>query len=215
MAANPCVQCRVTPQTKTRLRALAQERQLTESSLLKKLVETALLQTVGVTALEVSKPIEPISRGARLYVRMRPEDHVLLRERACGRGMAAATYASLLLRAHLRAVLPIPDRELAELKRSVAELGAIGRNLNHVASFANQTGRVSGPTGQDLRALLRACEALRDHVKGLIRANGASWESGYAQTCPQPSRASRDRGYRLLWPGGAGGSAAGQRVGRT
>jgi hypothetical protein len=95
--------------------------------------------------------------------------------------MAAATYASFLLRAHLRAVAPIPDRELAELKRSVAELGAIGRNLNQIARVANQTGRVNSPTGQDLRALLRACEALRDHVKGLIRANDLSWESGCAE----------------------------------
>jgi hypothetical protein len=179
MAANPCVQCRVTPSTKTRLRVLAQERQLTESALLKKLVETALLQTGGASTLGVSAPI----RGARLYVRLRLEDHVLLRERACGRGMAAATYASFLLRAHLRSVAPLPDRELAELKRSVAELGAIGRNLNQIARVANQTGRMNGPTAADLRALLRACEALRDHVKGLIQANGASWESGYAQAC--------------------------------
>src|SRR2546430_5018704 len=103
MAANPCVQCRVTPSTKTRLRAIAQEHQLTESALLKKLVETALLQTAGMTTFAVSKPIEPVSRGARLYVRLRTEDHVLLRERASGRAMAAATYASFLLRAHLRA----------------------------------------------------------------------------------------------------------------
>ena len=183
MAGNPCVQCRVTPSTKTQLRVLAQEHQLTESALLKRLVETALLQTAGMTPLEVSKPVEPVLRGARLYVRLRPEDHVLLRERAAGRAMAAATYASFLLRAHLRAVAPIPDRELAELKRSVAELGAIGRNLNQIARVANQTGRVNGPTGQDLRALLRACEALRDHVKRLIRANGASWESGDAEAC--------------------------------
>ena len=182
MAGNPCVQCRVTPQTKTQLRVLAQERQLTESALLKKLVENALLQTGGASGLGVG-PIQPVSRGARIYVRLRPEDHVLLRERATGRAMAAATYTSFLLRAHLRAVAPIPDRELAELKRSVAELGAIGRNPNQIARVANQTGRVNGPTGQDLRALLRACEALRDHVKGLIQANGASWESGYAQTC--------------------------------
>ena len=48
MAGNPCVQCRVTPSTKTRLREIAQEHQLTESALLKRLVETALLQTAGM-----------------------------------------------------------------------------------------------------------------------------------------------------------------------
>ena len=62
--------------------------------------------------------------------------------------MAAATYASALLRTHLRAVARLPDRELAELKRTVAELGAIGRNLNQIARVANQTGRVTGPSAQ-------------------------------------------------------------------
>src|SRR5712671_4063064 len=145
MAGNPCVQCRVAPSTKTRLRAIAQEHQLTESALLKRLVETALLQTAGTSGLGVSGPIEPVARGARLYVRLRPEDHVLLRERAASRGMAAATYASTLLRTHLRGVALLPQRELTELKRSVAELGAIGRNLNQIARVANQTGRVTGP----------------------------------------------------------------------
>jgi hypothetical protein len=46
---------------------------------------------------------------------------------------------------------------------------------------AVQTGNASGPSVADLRAILRACEALRDHVKGLIRANVASWETGNAE----------------------------------
>ena len=76
---------------------------------------------------------------------------------------------------------PLPERELGELKRSVAELGAIGRNLNQIARLANQTGRVSGPSVQELHALLRACAALKDHVKNLIIANVASWETGNAE----------------------------------
>ena len=106
--------------------------------LLKRLVETALLPAVGVSAETVAEPVEQVARGARLYVRLRSEDHLLLRERAIGRGMAAATYASFLLRAHLREVTPMLDRELAELKRSVAALGAIGRNLNQIARAANR-----------------------------------------------------------------------------
>ncbi len=95
--------------------------------------------------------------------------------------MAAATYASTLLRTHLRAVARLPERELGELKRSVAELGAIGRNLNQIARVANQTGRVTGPSVQDLHALLRVCTALKDHVKALIDSNTASWDTGHAQ----------------------------------
>ena len=181
MAANPCIQCRVTPETKSRLQALAQQHHVTESVLLKRLVDVALLQSTGVTDLQIARPVEPISRDSRVYVRLRPEDHVLLRERAAGRGMATATYASILLRAHLRAVSPLPERELGELKRSVAELGAIGRNLNQIARVANQTGRSNGPSVQELHALLRACTALKYHVKNLVVANTASWETGHAE----------------------------------
>ncbi len=182
MSGSPCIQCRVSLETKARLRVLAQERQVTESALLQRLVETALLQMGGISESEAAKPVEPIPRGARLYVRLRADDHLLLRERATARGMAAATYASMVLRVHLRAVPPLPDRELIELKRSLGELGIIGRNLNEIARLANQTGKLNGPAPADLRALLRALQGLRDHVKALILANIVSWESGNAQT---------------------------------
>jgi len=29
--------------------------------------------------------------------------------------------------------------------------------------------------------MLKICEALRDHTKGLIKANTASWATGYAE----------------------------------
>jgi hypothetical protein len=96
--------------------------------------------------------------------------------------MPAATYASIvLLRTHLRGVAPLPERELSELKRSVAELGALGRNLNQIARVANQTGHLTGPSAQDLQALLKACSALRDHLKELVKRNIASWETGAAE----------------------------------
>jgi hypothetical protein len=174
---NPCIQCRVSPETKVRLRAIAEQRGITESALLKKFVDVALLQSAGTPDSNVARQADAAPRNARLFVRLRLDDHVLLRERAAARGMAAATYASIVLRTHLQGVARIPDREFAELKRSVAELGAIGRNLNQIARVANATGQVTGPNRQDLQALLRACTALRDHVKELVRANTASWDT--------------------------------------
>jgi hypothetical protein len=87
----------------------------------------------------------------------------------------------MLVRAHLHAVAPLPDRELAELERAVAALGAIGRNLNHIARVALRTGTAGGASVTNLVSLLRACEALRDHVKGLITANNRAWETGSAE----------------------------------
>jgi hypothetical protein len=181
MAANPLIAFRVSPETKASLHALAQSRNLTDSALLQKLVEMALLQHVGVALSAVAAPVQQISRGARLYVRLRPEDHLLLRERANGRRLAPATYASMLLRAHLRAMTPLPERELAELKRAIAALGFIGRTLNQIARAAHQNGMVSGPSPADMRAILRALEALRDHVKALMLANARAWEGEDAE----------------------------------
>ncbi len=181
MKSHPYIAARVTPETKNRLRAIAQAHQVTESAVLKRLLETLLLQPAGVSPRDLSEPVPPVVRGTRLYVRLRSDDYVLLRERASGRGMAAATYASFLLRAHLRAVTPMPDRELSELKRAVAGLGVIGRNLNQIVRAANQ-GRTVGIGAGDLRQILRACEALREHVKGLVNANAESWETGHEET---------------------------------
>jgi hypothetical protein len=95
--------------------------------------------------------------------------------------MAAATYASVLLRAHLRNLAPLPKDELIALRRSMAELRAVGRNLNQIARAANQGARGNGPGQEDLLAVLRACEGLRVHTKALLKNNLQSWEVGRAE----------------------------------
>ena len=64
------------------------------------------------------------------------------------------------------------------LKRSVAEVGAIGRNLNQIAKAAHQFGKPGGPERDDLWAVLRVAEGLRNHVKALLKANHSSWHNG-------------------------------------
>ena len=179
MAATQLIAVRVTPDTKAQVRALAERQQLTESALLKRLI-TLTIQSVSGGSGEALKPNRRSGVGSRVCIRLRAEDQLLLQERAGARQMAAATYAAVLVRAHLRSLPPLPRHELLELKRSVAELGAIGRNINQIARLANQGGRVAAPGRDDLRSILRVCEGLRDHVKALIKANQRSWESGYA-----------------------------------
>ena len=109
------------------------------------------------------------------------EDRALLRERAASRTMPAATYVSVLVRAHLRRVAPLPDRELSSLRASVSELAAIGRHLNRMTRLMQQDARQAVPGRQEVQAMLRVCEALRDHFRALIKANLTSWDIGHAE----------------------------------
>jgi hypothetical protein len=170
------IAARVSSETKARLRALADRQALSESGLLKRFVEL-MLQTASSTDLVPTTRVE--SQGARvtrLMIRLRPDDQILLRERAASRGLAPATYVSVLVRAHLRALAPLPKEELLALKKVIAELGGVGRNLNQIARAANQGGPVTGPGREDVKAMLRVCEGIRDHVKGLLLANVRAWD---------------------------------------
>jgi hypothetical protein len=169
----------VTAETKQRFGALAREFGLSESALLRRSI-TLMLRNAALPESELLTEQAKVPRGLRVYVRLSADDHRLLGARAAARGMPPATYASFLLRSHLRALAPLPDRELVALSAAIAELSAIGRNINQIARVANLTGRVEGLRTQDLLTLLRALEGLRDHVKGLVRSNIASWELGHA-----------------------------------
>ena len=181
MAAPPFVAARVTPEMKMLLRTLAEREQITESALVRQLLQV-MLRRSAMEGFPKLDGLEKASRDARLSIRLAPADRTLLSARATARGMASATYVSVLVRSHLRSLAPLPREELSALKRSVAELGAIGRNLNQIARTANQGGRPTGPGREDLKAMLRVAEGLRDHFKALLRANERCWLQGYAET---------------------------------
>lgn len=188
MGVTEVLKTRVTPETKALVAEVTQEQLLTESIWLRRLVLRELRAAssngrprhcdASVARGECSKQRAP---GTGLYVRLPPEDRLLLHERAAARGMASATYVSVLLRAHLRSLAPLAKEELVALKRAVSELGAVGRNLNQIARAVNQGARVGSLGPDDLQAILKVCVALRDHTKGLLRANAASWNSGHAE----------------------------------
>ena len=166
--------------TKERFATLARHQGLSDSALLRRLVDL-MLQTAGGGAAAPVPVTGRVARDLRLTVRLHPADQALLRERAAARGMPAATYVSVLTRAHLRALAPLPKEELLALKRTVSELGSIGRNLNQIAHAANRGERVTGPNREELRMILKVCEGLRDHVRNLLAANLKSWEQGYGE----------------------------------
>jgi len=181
MAADAFIQCRVTPEIKALVQTLARRDQITESAVIKQLLEV-VLRSCSVAGFPRQDASQRNHRDMRLYVRLDPNDRLLLNERAAAHGMPGATYVAVLVRSHLRHLVPLPKQELLALKNAVAELAAIGRTLNQIARAMNQGDRVTGPGREELRAMLQIVGAPRDHVKSLLAGNAKSWDQGHAET---------------------------------
>jgi hypothetical protein len=110
---------------------------MSESALLRRLLERVFLTGQSPNSASIT-PVGELPATRRVSVRLRADDLLFLRERARARELPTSTYISYLIRSHLRAQAPLPHLELAALKRSVAEIGAIGRNLNQIARAVNQ-----------------------------------------------------------------------------
>lgn len=191
MSCTEVVKARVTAETKREIAEAAAREMLTESAWLKRL----LLREIRAARDPASAQSAPRrGDGVRrhgghrggpcerpILIRLRTEDRLLLDARSEARGMRPATYVAVLTRSHLRRMAPLPKDELLALRRSIADLAAIGRNLNQIAKAANDGGRLPGSAREEFRAMLKVCEALRDNTKGLLKANVTSWESGHGE----------------------------------
>jgi hypothetical protein len=193
MTCTEFLRARVSPEIKRQLKAVAEREFLSEGAWLKRLVLREIRacdvarDREGESFAEVGfhhsgrQAREPASGAKPMLVRLRIEDRLLLDARAEARGMRPATYASVLLRSHMRQLTPLPKDELLALKRSIALLASIGRNINQIARTANQGGRIVDSAGAEFRAMLKICVALRDNTKALLKANETSWETGRAE----------------------------------
>ena len=179
MTDHALIAARVTLDTKERVRRLAQRDGITESALIKQLLDV-VLRSSGLDEPTVARA-DRVNRQGRLYLRMETQDLRLLGERSKARGMASATYAALALRSHLRGGAPIPKTEYVALRKSIEGLAAVGRNLNQIARALNQ-GRTNVPGRQEVATMLKIATGLRDHFKALLEANQRSWEEGRAET---------------------------------
>ncbi len=180
MVSDALVHCRVPAATKVALSELARHQGVTASALLKRMVDLAVQSASVASPLsDLAAPAEAGAQLSRIAVRLRVDDCQLLRERARARGMPAATYISSLVRSHLRSLAPLPKDEYVALRRTLAELSRIGRNLNQVARASNQGDRAAGPDREAVKAMLRVAEGIRHHVAALLKANLRSWDVGH------------------------------------
>jgi hypothetical protein len=193
MRCTETLKTHVSPEMKLQARSLAEREFLSEAAWLKRLVmreirarndasgaESDLLRSESVLRPTSAAPGNN-GAGKPMLVRLTVEDRLLLDARAEARGMRPATYASVLLRSHLRQLTPLPKDELLALKRSIAELGSIGRNINQIARAVSGGGEGPGSLRGEFWGMLKICSALRDNIKTLLSANLASWAAGHAR----------------------------------
>jgi predicted DNA binding CopG/RHH family protein len=175
MNASALIAVRVTPELKASFHACAVGQSLSESALLKRLLDLA------ISSGDLSKAIRPHSsstaRSNRLSVRLTSDDRQRLSERARARHIPPATYVSQLVHAHLHERPPIPEEELRALIEATNALSALGRNLNQIARVANIGIQPDGPSRQQLADVMQGCLALRDRMRAFIAANNQSWRS--------------------------------------
>ena len=191
MRCTETLKTHVSPEMKLQARSVADREFLSEAGWLKRLVireirarndasgaESDLLRSENIPG-QTSVASGNSGAGKPMLVRLTVEDRLLLDARAEARGMRPATYASVLLRSHLRQLTPLPKDELLALKRSIAELGSIGRNINQIARAVSGGGEGAGSLRGEFWAMLKICSALRDNTKALLSANLASWAAGH------------------------------------
>lgn len=181
----------VTAEIKRGIKAAAESELMTPTAWLRRVVIRALTSQPRVFERRESDDVSADLRDRRLYVRVSPEDSLLLKARSLARGMRPATYLAVLLRSHLRSLSPIPKDELLALRCAISELGALTRELHRVAHVLEQQDRAAVPERPDLRDVVRLCQVLRSDTKALIRANVNSWEIGRPVSTSQPHHGGR------------------------
>ena len=100
VVATQFLKTRVSPDIKHRVQQAASRQLITESVWLKRLVIQALSESRESVPDAIGSTIraDRDSRDARLCVRLRQDDRLLLHGRAAARGMAPATFVSVLVR---------------------------------------------------------------------------------------------------------------------
>jgi predicted DNA binding CopG/RHH family protein len=182
MDANPSVRQQIaawaTPERKGQFAALAASRGLSESKLLRLLIDSVLER--NAVDLTGDERHAEAGKGDRITLRLRSGDGKWLRLRARRRGMKYTTYAAALIRAHVRVDPPMPLEELARLERGLAEVSALGRHLSQIARRISE-GQGVDPLRLELTAVLDAVEELRQTLREVVRVNRISWESADAE----------------------------------
>ena len=174
---------RVSSDTRARFAALAARHQLSESSLLAKVVDEVLkahgpplARESGEQRLARASTIDGAAED-RITLRLRNGDRTLAAERAVARGMRTGSYLALLVHNHVRSSAVLPPNELDLIKATGAQLAALGRQFRRFG----MPNTLAEPMASELRDAIalarREIDAAREVTAAVVRRNLISWET--------------------------------------
>ena len=174
---------RVSPETRARFAALAARHHLTASTLLAKMVDEVLKTngeiSPGSGAQRFPRESESgIGEGDRITLRLRKGDRALVAQRARSRGMKTGSYLALLIHNHARDAAVLPPNELDQIKVTVAQLAALGRQLRTFGMPNTLPEPVTPDLGEAIASVRREVEEAREATAAIVRRNLISWETG-------------------------------------
>ncbi|HYM44243.1 MAG TPA: hypothetical protein VET46_15905 [Steroidobacteraceae bacterium] len=169
----PSITVRLSTRDKEWFTTLARSRGVSESALALSVIRS--ISDSGCFDSYATGPRTPATD--RVTIRLRPGDGQAIGARASKRGMKPSTYLAALVRAHLSANPPLPAKELATLKQSIAVLAGLGTVLAQTA----RNPALSGPALEDVRQAISraraALAALEQRTHEFTRQALISWES--------------------------------------
>ncbi|KIQ35476.1 hypothetical protein RT97_05895 [Variovorax paradoxus] len=174
---------RVPPETRAHFAALAARHHLSASTLLAKMVDE-VLKVNGENSLDpggqrfLHESQSDVGVADRITLRLRKGDRVLVTQRAHSRGMKTGSYLALLIHNHARDAAVLPPNELDQIKVSVAQLAALGRQLRAFGMPNTLPEPMTPDLGEAIAMVRREIELAREATAAIVRRNLISWETG-------------------------------------
>ena len=176
----PILRARVDEDLKSLFLQKAEERDLSESELLRKIVLEFFTHEKKKDEVEdVLRAVEPDAENAeneKMTIRLPRFLVDAAKERAKAKGMATSRWIAALVQSSLMQKPVMVDQELTVLRSNIRELNAIGRNINQMARALNESKNNTDKVKLDTLDLLRTyLDRNIAFVRGLVRASQQAW----------------------------------------
>lgn len=175
----PRTETRLTASEKKAWMAFCKENNLSEATILRKMIMRVTEGQVPIKSLEY----KPAAKTNQIKIRLNDAGLAALDAKASKEGYCNRTgWTTAVVLAALHREPVLTDDEVATLRESNRELAAIGRNLNQVARALNIDFRESDKLKQeDIEKLAERIEQHKGQVAALLSRNMNRWDADDAE----------------------------------